>query len=414
MSRILAYTSPTIGHLYPMTPLLLELRDRGHELHLRTLARQVDMMESLGIHTRPIDAGIEEIHHRDYTLKSPRDKLADSASVFNRRGTLDGPDLKGAIVDVQPDALLVDINCWGALLAAEASGLPWIACSPYIPPMSSPGTPPFGLGLPPMGGPLGRARDALVGRMIVRAVENTMLPALNSLRHEYGLSLVGSIDDFYRNIPTLLLTTAKPFEYEVTDWGESVRMIGACSWDPPQSVPSWLEEIDKPIILVTTSSEFQDDGLLVRTALEAFAGQDVHVVATMPAGLDQSLTLPANATVEEFVPHGLVLERAAVAITHGGMGATQKALSRGIPVCVVPFGRDQLEVARRVEVSKSGVRLPVKRLSPQRLRDAVQAAMEMTAGARRVAAGYAAAGGPVTGADALERRLLSANERVAV
>jgi len=25
-------------------------------------------------------------------------------------------------------------------------------------------------------------------------------------------------------------------------------------------------------------------------------------------------------------------------------------LSRGIPVCAVPFGRDQFEVARRVEV----------------------------------------------------------------
>ena len=34
----------------------------------------------------------------------------------------------------------------------------------------------------------------------------------------------------------------------------------------------------------------------------------------------------------------------------GGAGATQKALASGVPVCVVPFGCDQLEVARRVEV----------------------------------------------------------------
>ena len=37
-----------------------------------------------------------------------------------------------------------------------------------------------------------------------------------------------------------------------------------------------------------------------------------------------------------------------VAVTHGGIGATQKALARGVPVCVVPFGHDQFEVARRV------------------------------------------------------------------
>jgi hypothetical protein len=30
------------------------------------------------------------------------------------------------------------------------------------------------------------------------------------------------------------------------------------------------------------------------------------------------------------------------------LGTTQKALARGVPVCVVPHGRDQFEVARRV------------------------------------------------------------------
>ena len=30
------------------------------------------------------------------------------------------------------------------------------------------------------------------------------------------------------------------------------------------------------------------------------------------------------------------------------MGITQKALAAGVPVCAVPFGRDQFEVARRV------------------------------------------------------------------
>lgn len=36
-------------------------------------------------------------------------------------------------------------------------------------------------------------------------------------------------------------------------------------------------------------------------------------------------------------------------ISHGGTGTTQKALAAGVPVCAVPFMRDQFEVARRVE-----------------------------------------------------------------
>jgi UDP:flavonoid glycosyltransferase YjiC (YdhE family) len=53
------------------------------------------------------------------------------------------------------------------------------------------------------------------------------------------------------------------------------------------------------------------------------------------------------------------------------------------------------------------VRLPAGRLSPDRLRAAVRAAMARRDGAQRVAAGFAAAGGPPAAADALERHLVT-------
>jgi UDP:flavonoid glycosyltransferase YjiC (YdhE family) len=73
-----------------------------------------------------------------------------------------------------------------------------------------------------------------------------------------------------------------------------------------------------------------------------------------------------------------------------------------VPVCAVPFGRDQFEVARRVEVAGAGTRLPARRLSPARLRAAVREAMTRRAGAERVAAAYRRAGGPAAAADACE------------
>jgi UDP:flavonoid glycosyltransferase YjiC (YdhE family) len=101
------------------------------------------------------------------------------------------------------------------------------------------------------------------------------------------------------------------------------------------------------------------------------------------------------------------LDRAVCAITHGGMGATQKALARGVPVCVVPFGRDQFEVARRVAVARCGTRLPAKKLTAALLSANVRQATTMTDGARRVAAGFAATGGVARGADLIEQRVLS-------
>jgi UDP:flavonoid glycosyltransferase YjiC (YdhE family) len=51
------------------------------------------------------------------------------------------------------------------------------------------------------------------------------------------------------------------------------------------------------------------------------------------------------------------------------------------------------------------VRLPARRLTPQRLRAAVREATAQADGARRVAAGYRAAGGAVAAAELVERQL---------
>jgi UDP:flavonoid glycosyltransferase YjiC (YdhE family) len=91
------------------------------------------------------------------------------------------------------------------------------------------------------------------------------------------------------------------------------------------------------------------------------------------------------------------------------MGATQKALARGVPVCAVPFGRDQLEVARRVEVSGAGTRLPAAKLSAERLRAAVLEAMNRRDGARRIADAFKGAGGPARAAELFETLLAASN-----
>ena len=73
-------------------------------------------------------------------------------------------DLAGAIDEVGPDVVVVDANCWGAAAGAEASGLPWLSFWPFLPYLRSRGVPPWGPGLRPWPGVLGRVRDALLGR----------------------------------------------------------------------------------------------------------------------------------------------------------------------------------------------------------------------------------------------------------
>jgi MGT family glycosyltransferase len=184
-------------------------------------------------------------------------------------------------------------------------------------------------------------------------------------------------------------------------------MVGPCKWEPPGEPPAGFATSREPLVLVTTSSEFQDDGRLVEMALEALAEEPVQVIATLPSAQSTDLAAPANATVVAYAPHMPLLRQAVCAITHGGMGATQKALALGVPVCAVPFGRDQFEVARRVEASGTGTRLPARRLRADRLRSKVREAIECRPAAERLASAFAAAGGAKAAADAIEERLLA-------
>jgi UDP:flavonoid glycosyltransferase YjiC (YdhE family) len=407
MATVLAYTSPALGHLLPISALMSELSRRGHKVHVRTLSTGVELAQRLGFTADAIDPRIEGIQHDDWTATNPLAALKLSVAVFGQRAVYEVADLADAVSQVHPDALLVDVNCWGALSAAEAGVVPWACFSPYTPPLRSPGVPPFGLGLRPLSGVLGRLRDAAVRITLLRAIENVMLPPINGIRADTRMQRVGSIDEFLRRAPLMLVASGKPFQYPQTEWGEAVQMIGPCVLDPgPETNPDWLALIDRPIVLVTTSSERQADIDLVTTAMTALAGEPVHVVATVPAGHSEGVTDSPNATVRRFVPHGVVLDRAVCAVTHGGMGVTQKALARRVPVCVVPYGRDQFEVARRVEVARCGTRLMAKKLSAPRLRAKVREALTMTDGAKQVAAGFEATGGVARGADLFEERVL--------
>jgi len=406
MARILAYTSPARGHLFPVTPILDELSRRGHQVALRTLRSQVPLMQARGFNARRVNERVEAIEHDYGRTRNRRAALGRSVGVFLARAEYDAPDLRQAIVEERPDALLVDINSWGGLAAAEAWGGPWATFCPYPLPLRSPDVPPFGPGLAPARGPLGRLRDGLLRPIVLGAIERAMVPALNDVRRPMGLSRLARIDDLFLRPPLVIYMTAEPFEYRRRDWPASIVMVGPCEWDPPAEAPAWIDEITTPVVLVTTSSEFQDDGRLVRAALDGLADEPFTVVATLPAGDPARFGAPANARVERFIPHAALLDRAICAVTHAGMGATQKALARGVPVCAVPFGRDQLEVARRVEVAGAGTRLPAGRLTPDRLRRKVREALTKSEGAKRVAAGFAAAGGPQAAADAFEARLV--------
>ena len=91
MAKVLVYTTPARGHLYPIVPTLVELARRGHELSVQTLASQVETVSALGFRTRPIDPAIEALEHDDYMARTPQGAIKRAIAVFSRRA---GPEVR--------------------------------------------------------------------------------------------------------------------------------------------------------------------------------------------------------------------------------------------------------------------------------------------------------------------------------
>lgn len=399
MSTFLTYTSPARGHIFPLVPTLFELQSRGHTVVTRTISHEVDRLRQEGLSCEPISPEVEAREIDDWTARTPIGALRKALRTFVDRAPHEVVDLREAVQRHQPDALFVDINSWGAMAFAESSGLPWAAFSPYFLPIKGPGVPPWGLGLRPRDDFFGRLRDRVLWWLLTRLFDSS-LPEFNYLRGELGLEPLEHAIEWGSLPPNLIYYTAEPFEYP-RSWRAGVQLVGPGIWEPAIQSVTPIED-GRPLVLVTCSTEFQNDRRLIELALEATREMPVRVVVTTAALDPDSFEPSTNSVLERFLPHGPILEQAACVVCHGGMGISQKALAAGVPLCVVPFGRDQLETGRHVEVAGAGVSIAPQFLTAGRLWRGIETAMSRKEGAETIARAFARAGGPGRAADILE------------
>ncbi|MDZ7801794.1 MAG: glycosyltransferase [Trueperaceae bacterium] len=393
MPRVLIYTSPARGHLYPMMDVAVALREAGHHVTVQTLAAERERVEGEGLQHRPIAPAIEATTLEDYRASSPLKQVQAAFRCWLARAPHEVDDLRAASAEIAPDLLIIDANTWGAAAFAEAQGRPWAMFLPYALPVPSPDTPAFGPGFAPPRHALHRLRDRAVWRAMLGAVRGSTR-GLNQLRAELGVPPLRRHFELFDRADLLLYRTAEPFEYRRSNWPANLHAIGPGLWAPPGEAPAWLHELPRPRVLVSVSTELQDDGAIVATALEALADEPGSVIVTTSA-LDPSTFQPPHDRVRitRFLPHAAVIPEVDAVVTHGGMGTVQRALAAGVPVCVVPWGRDQSESARRAEHCGAGVMVPKAKLTPERLRAAVRDARSRKPAAERVAEAFRAAGG---------------------
>lgn len=349
MTRFLILaTAGAGGDLQPLIAVAIGLRQRGHDLFFLGDASVSNAIQPLGFEGAVLpsehDLGPRLIAAVRESLALPE---AERGEHVKRRmsawASALAPIVQDAIRRRAPQQLLSSLfGVEVARLASADSAAPWsiINSTFYVGP-----NPPRPLELDFASRALPLFRDSLV-------------PALAGAR-------------------LVLHATDPVFDFNHTQMPPRHHYVGPLIWEAPAPTPDYLDAPGDPWMLVTLSSQSQDDLPLARAALAALSALPVRVLATI--GDHQAAEigpLPRNTRVAPYVPHGAVLERSRLLLSHAGHGAVLKALWYGVPMVLVPWGRDQPGVAARAEHLGAAKAVPRDQLTESTLREAIHEVME--------------------------------------
>ena len=190
---------------------------------------------------------------------------------------------------------------------------------------------------------------------------NKWLPMLNDARATQGLAAVDHVLELFDRARRFLIAMSAAFDFSA-DLPENVRYIGPlldnASWSRPWIAP-WAAGPSRPRVLVSLSTTNQDQADALQRAVNAVAQAGMDGVATVGPALEgTTFDAPTSVTLLSSAPHDAVMSEVSLVVTHGGHGTVSRALWHGLPLLVMPMGRDQNDIALRVEAHGAGLVLP--------------------------------------------------------
>lgn len=271
------------------------------------------------------------------------------------------------------DAIMSTDLLFGPMMAAEKSGTPLVVLGANVSLFPVPGIPPVGSGLLPPKTDEERALHATIAEG-VRALFDRGLPTLNVARGALGLAPLMHAVDQVGVATKILHATSRAFDFAPEHLPGNMAYVGPLLDDPSVNVP-WQSPFDasdeRPLVLVSFSTTFQNQGSAVQRTLDALTTLPVRALVTLGPALDASeFRAPDNAILCAHAPHQAVMQESAAVVSHGGHGTVIRALANGVPLLVMPMGRDQNDNATRVVARGAG-----EKLDPAAASDAIRDAL---------------------------------------
>jgi UDP:flavonoid glycosyltransferase YjiC (YdhE family) len=348
------------GNVPPLLNIAAEVARRGHRVRVLGHEPQRATFER---------AGLEFHAYRD---PEPWDPTAPQSTLTGLRGfirQLTGPDTGSALADLlTPDSIaVVDCMLLSGLKAAQDAGIPTVAVVHSFHAYFD--------------GPWRRGPIGIVAR----------LKGLSARR-------------LWQNSSAVLVCADRDLDPAGSkDWPDSFVWTG-----PVQPEVSEAGAVAPPRVLASLSTlAFPGQREAVQNILDGLADAPVDVVLTTGPAVDPAgLTVPANAEVHAFLPHGEVMAECSAVIGHGGHSTTMRALAHGLPLVILPMHPmlDQAMVGKVVEEAGAGVSIS-RKSSPEQIRAALETVMDGSH--RQAATAIGARWRGVDGAAAAADRILA-------
>ena len=376
------------GYLYPAVAVGLELRRRGHTVHLLGRPSATGTAAAAGLDTvAAADCGAP---------------LAFSAGRWFREGEGQYLATLRAAAAVRADAVVTSVLCHGALVAAEVLDIPVVVLGlaahlwTYRP------------------GPLPSADGTRAER------EALFLSRLQQIRDTAGLRPRADQRGAEPLFGTALLVRgASDLEEPGALLPDRVHQVGPCFWEPEapsadlDAVDGALRAVGKPVVYVHLGRYFGGTGLWP-TLADAFTGGRFQAVVELGRTPDPdpgAVPLRGADVVQVRKPWMTpLIERSELVLTNATSAPVLGALLRGRPLAVAPEGSEQPLLARACVRAGVAARLPAGARARQTLAR-ISADDGLHARARRLGAELAATDGPARAADLVTLAVTGRPER---
>ncbi|WP_431218436.1 glycosyltransferase [Leifsonia xyli] len=421
---ILLCSTPVHGHVTPLLAVSRALVDRGHRVHFLTGERYQQQAAATGAFVLRLpaeadydDTDIDASFPGRVGLTGPAGIRYDMTEIFLRPARSQLAAMDAVIRSLGIHVVLAESLFLGAALLASrprASRPPLLNLGIVPLGLKSRDTAPFGLGIPPRAGALGRIRNAALTVVAEKGVFAPVQRAAVRAGVDAGTGLRGFVLDWPSQSDGVVQFTVPEFEYPRGDLRVPVHFVGPVSRtrasDTP--LPAWWSDLDdgRPVVHVTQGTVANSDlGDLVLPTIRALADEDVWVVASTGGRpvAELGTELPANARVATYLPYDRLLPRTAAYVTNGGYGGIHYAMEHGVPIVVAGTTEDKTEVSARVAWAGVGVKLGTNRPEPRAVGEAVRTVLRDRSYAERSAA-VGAAIRAASGLDGLERAVVAA------